>query len=226
MAMMRKYADNLRNVSLFSTLKENQIETISRILFVNSFYRNQVIFQEGETGDSLFVVLKGKVRVCLYDEEGREYILDVINKDGFFGELALIDELPRSANAIAMESSELLIIRRPDFLKILLENPTITIEILKVLSRRLRVADERIRWLAFLNVEGRILKFLLEIGAKEGIKVRDYIVIEKGPTQIEIANSCGCSRETVSRMLAALIKKGFVSVMRRQYTLNPGSLKF
>jgi CRP-like cAMP-binding protein len=226
MAMMRKYADNLRNVSLFSTLKENQIETISRILFVNSFYRNQVIFQEGETGDSLFIVLKGKVRVCLYDEEGREYILDVINKDGFFGELALIDELPRSANAIAMESSELLIIRRPDFLKLLVENPTITIEILKVLSRRLRVADERIRWLAFLSVEGRILKFLLEIGAKEGVKVKDYIVIEKGPTQIEIANSCGCSRETVSRMLAALIKKGFVSVMRRQYTLNPGSLKF
>ncbi|HVN96251.1 MAG TPA: Crp/Fnr family transcriptional regulator [Syntrophorhabdaceae bacterium] len=224
--MMRKYADNLRNVSLFSTLKENQIDTISHILFVNSYYRNQVIFQEGETGDALFIVLKGKVRVCLYDEEGREYILDVINKDGFFGELALIDELPRSANAIAMESSELLIIRRPDFLKILIENPTITIEILKVLSRRLRIADERIRWLAFLNVEGRILKFLLEIGAKSGVKVKDYIVIEKGPTQIEIANSCGCSRETVSRMLASLIKKGFISVMRRQYTLNPGSLKF
>ena len=121
--MMRKYADNLRNVSLFSTLKEDQIETISRILFVNSFYKNQVIFQEGESGDALFIVLKGKVRVCLYDEGGREYILDVINKDGFFGELALIDELPRSANAIAMENSELLIIRRPDFLKILRGEP-------------------------------------------------------------------------------------------------------
>ena len=90
----------------------------------------------------------------------------------------------------------------------------------------MRVADERIRWLAFLNVEGRILKFLLEIGTKSGIKVKDYVVIEKGPTQIEIANSCGCSRETVSRMLASLIKKGFISVMRRQYTLSPGSLKF
>jgi CRP-like cAMP-binding protein len=171
-------------------------------------------------------VLKGKIKVCLYDEEGREYILDVIGKDGFFGELALIDELPRSANAIAMESADLLIIRRSDFLRLLVENPTITIEILKVLSKRLRLADERIRWLAFLNVEGRILKFLLEIGGQSGIKVKDYIIIEKGPTQIEIASSCGCSRETVSRMVTSLVKKGIISVRRRQYTLNPGSLKF
>lgn len=224
--MMRKYADNLRNVHLFQTLKENQIEAISRILLVNSYYKNQTIFQEGETGDALFIVLKGKIKVCLYDEEGREYVLDVIGKDGFFGELALIDELPRSANAVAMESADLLIIRRPDFLRLLTENPTITIEILKVLSKRLRLADERIRWLAFLNVEGRILKFLLEIGVQSGIKVKDYIIIEKGPTQVEIANSCGCSRETVSRMVASLIKKGIISVRRRQYTLNPGSLKF
>jgi CRP/FNR family transcriptional regulator, cyclic AMP receptor protein len=224
--MMRKYADNLRNVHLFSTLKENQIDAVSRILLVNSYYKNQVIFQEGEAGDALFIVLKGKVKICLYDEEGREYILDVISKDGFFGELALIDELPRSANATVMESAELLIIRRPDFLRLLIENPTIAVEILKILSRRLRVADERIRWLAFLNVEGRILKYLLEIGTKSGAKVKDYVIIEKGPTQIEIANSCGCSRETVSRMIASLIKKGFVSVRRRQYTLNPSQLTF
>jgi CRP-like cAMP-binding protein len=224
--MMRKYADNLRNVHLFSTLKEDQIEAVSRILLVNSYYKNQTIFQEGETGDALYIVLKGRVKVCLYDEEGREYILDVMGKDGFFGELALIDELPRSANAIVMESAELLIVRRPDFMRLLLDNPTITIEILKVMSRRMRVADERIRWLAFLNVEGRILKYLLEIGAKTGIKVKDYVIIEKGPTQIEIANSCGCSRETVSRMVASLMKKGFVNVRRRQYTLSPGQVTF
>jgi len=224
--MMRKYADTLRNVNLFATLKEPEIEAISRILFANTYYKGQLIFQEGDAGDALFIVLKGKVKVCLYDEEGREYVLDLIGKDGFFGELALIDDLPRSANTMAMESVELLIVRRIDFLKLLTENPRITIEIMKVLSKRLRVADERIRWLAFLSVEGRILKYLLEIGFKTGIKVRDYIIIERGPTQIEIANTCGCSRETVSRMMASLIKKGIISVRRRQYTLNPGSRTF
>jgi len=196
------------------------MEVISKIIFINTYAKGEVIFQEGEKGDSLYIVLKGQVKVCLYDEDGREYILAAIGKDGFFGELALIDELPRSANVITLEDSELLIIRRNDFTRLLMENPTITIAILKVLSRRLREADERIKWLAFLSVEGRVLKYLLGIGEKEGVKVKDYIIIEKGPTQIDIASSCGCSRETVSRMVKSLVKKGILSVRKRQYTLN------
>ncbi len=218
--MMRRYMDNLRNVSLFATLNERDMEVISKIIFINTYAKGEVIFQEGEKGDSLYIVLKGQVKVCLYDEDGREYILAAIGKDGFFGELALIDELPRSANVITLEDSELLIIRRHDFTRLLMENPTITIAILKVLSRRLREADERIKWLAFLSVEGRVLKYLLGIGEKEGVKVKDYIIIEKGPTQIDIASSCGCSRETVSRMVKSLVKKGILSVRKRQYTLN------
>ncbi len=218
--MMRRYMDNLRNVSLFSTLNERDMEVISKIIFINTYAKGEVIFQEGEKGDSLYIVLKGQVKVCLYDEDGREYILAAIGKDGFFGELALIDELPRSANVITLEDSELLIIRRHDFTRLLMENPTITIAILKVLSRRLREADERIKWLAFLSVEGRVLKYLLGIGEKEGVKVKDYIIIEKGPKQIDIASSCGCSRETVSRMIKSLVKKGILSVRKRQYTLN------
>ncbi len=218
--MMRRYMENLRNVSLFATLNEKDMEVISKIIFINTYAKGEVVFQEGEKGDSLYIILKGQVKVCLYDEDGREYILAAIGKDGFFGELALIDELPRSANAITLENSELLIIRRHDFTRLLMENPMITIAILKVLSRRLRETDERIRWLAFLSVEGRILKYLLGIGEKEGVKVKDYIIIEKGPTQIDIASSCGCSRETVSRMIKSLVKKGILSVRKRQYTLN------
>jgi CRP-like cAMP-binding protein len=223
---MKRYADNLRTVNLFSDLKDNELETISRILYVHSYQRGQLIFQEGENGDALFVVLKGRVKVCLYDEEGREYVLDIIGKDGFFGELALIDDLPRSANAIAMETSDLLVVRRSDFVKLLMENPSISVNILRVLAGRLRVADERIKWLAFLNVEGRILKYLLEVGARLGIRMKDYVIIERGPSQIEIANSCGCSRETVSRMVSSLVKKGVISVRRRQYTLYPGTRTF
>ena len=223
---MKRYADNLRTVNLFSDLKDNELETISRILYVHSYQRGQLIFQEGENGDALFVVLKGRVKVCLYDEEGREYVLDIIGKDGFFGELALIDDLPRSANAIAMETSDLLVVRRSDFVKLLMENPSISVNILRVLAGRLRVADERIKWLAFLNVEGRILKYLLEVGARLGIRMKDYVIMERGPSQIEIANSCGCSRETVSRMVSSLVKKGVISVRRRQYTLYPGTRTF
>lgn len=223
---MKRYAENLRSVNLFSNLKDSELEAISRILYLSSYHRGQLVFQEGEDGNALYIVIKGKVKVCLYDEEGREYVLDVIGQDGFFGELALIDELPRSANAIAMESSDLLVVRRNDFMKLLLENPSISVNILRVLAARLRAADERIKWLAFLNVEGRILKYLLEVGARLGIKMKDYVIIERGPSQIEIANSCGCSRETVSRMISSLVKKGVISVRRKQYTLYPGTRTF
>ncbi len=223
---MKRYAENLRSVNLFSNLKDSELEAISRILYLSSYHRGQLVFQEGEDGNALYIVIKGKVKVCLYDEEGREYVLDVIGQDGFFGELALIDELPRSANAIAMEGSDLLVVRRNDFMKLLLENPSISVNILRVLAARLRAADERIKWLAFLNVEGRILKYLLEVGARLGIKMKDYVIIERGPSQIEIANSCGCSRETVSRMISSLVKKGVISVRRKQYTLYPGTRTF
>lgn len=219
--MMKQYEDNLKSVSLFSILKDPEINAISKISILKNFEKNNMVFQEGEIGDSLYVILSGKVKISLFDDEGKEYILDIIGKDGFFGELSIIDELPRSANVITTEKSEFLVIQRQDFLRLLIEKPEISISILKTLSRRLRYADERIKGLAFLSVEGRVFKYLLDIGEKSGLKVKNHTIIEKGPTQIEIANSCGSTRETVSRVLKILIKKGAISVRKRQYTLYP-----
>jgi CRP/FNR family transcriptional regulator, cyclic AMP receptor protein len=223
---MNRYISNIRSVNLFAAMKDEQIEAISKITMLKTYPKNYVIFQEGERGDALFIIVKGKVKVLLYGEDGREYILDMIGPDGFFGELSLIDELPRSANVMTVEESELLMIRRSDFIRLLMENPAMTISILKILSRRLRAADERIKGLAFLSVEGRILKYLMEIGEESGVKVKDHLVIEKGPTQIEIANSCGCSRETVSRMVKSMIEKGIISVRKRSYTIHLSDISF
>ena len=219
--MMKQYTGNLKSVTLFSILKDDEIQAISKITILKSYDKNCIVFQEGEIGGSLYFILNGKVKISLFDDEGKEYILDIIGKDGFFGELSLIDELPRSANVITTENSVFLVIQRKDFIKLLLENPAISIGILKILSRRLRSADERIKGLAFLSVEGRVLKYLLDIGEKSGFRLKNHIIIENGPTQIEIANSCGSTRETVSRVLKVLIRKGAISVRRRQYTLHP-----
>lgn len=223
---MKQYIDQLRHVSLFSKLDDEDLEVISRITHIKSVNKGQLIFQEGEAGDSLYTILKGRVKVCLYDESGKEYILDIIESGGFFGELSLIDELPRSANVITLDNCDFLIINRRDFVRVLMENPATTISILRTCSNRLRAADERIKGLAFYSVEARILKFLRDLGAHSGVNVKNYIIIEKGPTQAEIASSCGCSRETVSRMIKGLIKKGIISMVRRQYTLNPGHLEY
>lgn len=218
---MRAYEENLRNVSFFSALNEGEIAMISRIAHVKNFTKNCMVFEEGEKRDTLYIVLKGRVKVCLYDEEGREYILDMIGEDGLFGELSLFEELSGFANVATIEDSELLMIRRKDFMKLIMENPDFALTMIKELSKRLRTANEKLKRFAFLGVEGRILKYLMDVGEKSGVKIKDRIIIENGPTQVEIASACGCSRETVSRMMKNLVEKGRVSHMKKQYTLRP-----
>lgn len=221
---MIRYIETIKHVSLFNALEEDELKLITKIANLTNIPKNYTVFLEGERGDALYIVLKGKVKVSLYDDDGKEYILDFIGKDGFFGELSILDDLPRSANIITTEDCEFLVLKRDDFLKLLIENPAITINILKVMAKRLRSADERIKGLAFFSVEGRVLKYLIDKGEQSGIKIKNHIIIENGPTQVEIASSCGCSRETVSRMLKSLTKKGILSVRKRHYTLYTGNL--
>mgnify|MGYP003746943469 FL=1 len=194
---------------------------VAKIAFVKTFNKGYMVFEEGEKRDTLYIVLKGRVKISLYDEDGREYILDIISKDGFFGELSLFEELSGFANVMTLEHCELLVIRRKDFMGILRDNNDFALSMIKELSKRLRAAIEKLKRFAFLGVEGRILEYLMDIGQKSGIKVKDRIIIESGPTQVEIASACGCSRETVSRMIKSLVEKGRLSVLKKQYTIRP-----
>lgn len=194
---------------------------VAKIAFVKTFNKGYMVFEEGEKRDSLYIVLKGRVKVSLYDEDGREYILDIIGKDGFFGELSLFEELSGFASVMTLEHCELLMIRRNDFMRFLRDNSDFAVSMIQELSKRLRAANEKLKRFAFLGVEGRILEYLMDIGQKSGVKVKDRVIIENGPTQVEIASACGCSRETVSRMIKSLVEKGRLSVLKKQYTLRP-----
>ncbi|MBP1745747.1 MAG: transcriptional regulator, Crp/Fnr family [Deltaproteobacteria bacterium] len=218
---MKLYAENIRNVSFFSALSDHELEMVAKIAFVKTFNKGFMVFEEGEKRDTLYIVLKGRVKVSLYDEDGREYILDIIGKDGFFGELSLFEELSGFANVMTLEQSDLLVIRRSDFMRLLMENRDFAVSMIRELSKRLRAANEKLKRFAFLGVEGRILEYLMDIAEKSGVKIKDRIIIENGPTQVEIASACGCSRETVSRMVKTLVEKGRLSVLKKQYTIRP-----
>jgi CRP/FNR family transcriptional regulator, cyclic AMP receptor protein len=218
---MKLYAENIRNVSFFSALSDLELEVVAKIAFVKTFNKGYMVFEEGEKRDTLYIVLKGRVKVSLYDEDGREYILDIIGKDGFFGELSLFEELSGFANVMTLEQSDLLVIRRSDFMRLLMENRDFAVSMIRELSKRLRAANEKLKRFAFLGVEGRILEYLMDIAEKSGVKIKDRIIIENGPTQVEIASACGCSRETVSRMVKSLAEKGRLSVIKKQYTIRP-----
>jgi CRP/FNR family cyclic AMP-dependent transcriptional regulator len=202
--------ETLLKVPLFAHLSEPEIQRIGQVTRKKTYPKNSVIVFENDPGDALYVVDSGQVKVVLTGEDGREVILSVLSQGDFFGEMALIDDMPRSANVIAMEDSRLIVLFRDDFHRCLEDQPRIALGLLRALSRRLRSADDKIGGLVLLDVPGRIARLLLQL-ADEG----DGSKISRKITHHTIAQMVGSSRETVSRTIGNLADRGIVGVTRK-----------
>jgi CRP/FNR family transcriptional regulator, cyclic AMP receptor protein len=205
----------LRRVPLFSGLAEGDLTAFADLTRERGYPKGSVIVFEDDAGDALYLVAAGQVKVVLIAEDGREVILSVLGEGNFFGEMAVIDEEPRSAHVIAMEDSSLLVLRRDDFQHRLRANPEIAISLLREISRRLRRADEKIASLVLLDVNGRVANLLLRMAEDEG---GDRIT--RKLTHHTIAQMIGSSRETVSRTMRNLVDRGIISVTRKDITLT------
>ena len=207
--------DTLRKVPLFSQLAPSDLERVSEISRERAYPRNSVILFEDDPGDALYVVAQGQVKVVLIGEDGREVILSVMGEGEFFGEMALVDDEPRSAHVIAMEDSTLLVLRREDFQGILKQTPGIALALLRELSRRLRRVDEKVGSLVLLDVNGRVAQLLLDLADEAGSER-----ITRRLTHHTIAQMIGSSRETVSRTMRDLVEKGYIDVSRREIVIR------
>jgi CRP-like cAMP-binding protein len=207
--------DILRKVPLFGQLAPPDLDRVAEIARERSYPRNSVILFEDDPGDALYVVALGQVKVVLIGEDGREVILSVMGEGEFFGEMALIDDEPRSAHVIAMEDSSLLVIRREDFQDLLKQTPGIGLVLLRELSRRLRRVDEKVGSLVLLDVNGRVAQLLLDLADEAG---SDRIT--RRLTHHTIAQMIGSSRETVSRTMRELVDKGSITVSRREIQIR------
>ncbi len=211
----------LRNVSIFSDLGAVEIAALERLADVRDFAEGAVVVSQEDAGDSLFVVVRGKLKVVLYGESGREIILSIFKSPGdFFGEMSLLDDEPRSANVIAAEPSRLLTLSRTDFRAHIASHPRTALRVLTELSRRLRRADAIIGNLALLDVYGRLAGKLRELAASDGEETEEGIVVRQRPTQAEIAATIGTSRETVSRALSELARRGYVAMKGKRLLLR------
>jgi len=141
----------LRNVRLFAGLPESQLELLASVAQRRSFAKGDKIFAGGEHAMSLHLIVTGKVQVVFADKHGAEVILDILNPGDYFGEMALIDELPRSATIVARESCEILILSKKDFLACLQGNFELAMALQRGLVKRLRGANSRIGSLALLD---------------------------------------------------------------------------
>jgi CRP/FNR family transcriptional regulator, cyclic AMP receptor protein len=210
----------LKQVPLFAGLEDEDIRELMSIAKRRTFRSGEVIFHREDPGQVLYVIKEGKVKISLISPDGQEISLVVFGKGECFGEIAILDGLPRSADAIAMEKVECYTLQRSDFHKAIMKNPKIAIQVMVVLSKRLRSTDQMVEELIFLDVYGRVAKKLLELADTHGTKVENGIRIDVRLTQQELASMVGSSRESVNKVMGYFTDKNFISTDKHKITLH------
>jgi CRP/FNR family cyclic AMP-dependent transcriptional regulator len=201
---------------LFSGLPEDDLRAIADKAAIKTFPKNATVISEGDLTGSLYVVLSGKVKVYLDDESGKELILDIKGAGDYFGEMAL-DERPRSASVVALEPSKFAVISKTDFAHLLLDHPEIALHVIKDLIHIVRGLNKNVRSLAMQDVYGRVSKLLLDLAVDRD---EGKPVISEKPTQQDMANRVGSSREMVSRVFRDLTFGGYIKVEGKKITIN------
>ncbi len=206
----------LREISLFACLDDATLEKLQNTAIKRSFPKNTVLFSKGDLSDSMYVVIQGKVKAVIYNEEGREMLLSFFGPGEYFGEMAMLDGRPRSASMVTKTFCRLMIIHREDFKQVLLNNSEMTFRLLQKILCKLRDATERIENLTFLNVYGRMANLFLQL-ARPG----DHeLIIKEKLTHQEIANMVGSSREMVSRIMKELIYGNYITVKKKEIIIK------
>ncbi|MFA6341546.1 MAG: Crp/Fnr family transcriptional regulator [Fibrobacteraceae bacterium] len=220
----------LKGVDLFSELKEEQLEQLATLVIANDFARDEtIILEKDESTQALFLIASGEVKVFMTGVDGRETILALLERGDFFGEMSLIDGEPRSATVKAVTSAKLLIIRREHFLDLLKSTPELCMGLLVEMSKRLRKSNRQIGSLSTMSVYGRVAGTLLSLVEERGVRIhgtdgRMVTVIRNRPTQQQLAEMSGTTRETVSRVFSSLVKKHSISVMGKDLVILEESL--
>jgi CRP/FNR family cyclic AMP-dependent transcriptional regulator len=209
-----------KQVSLFADLADEDIRQLMAAAKKRMFRPGEVIFHRDDIGQVLYVIKEGKVNICLISPEGQEISLVVLGKGDCFGELAILDRLPRSADAIAIDRVECYTLQRSDFHNAIMKSPKIAIQVLEVLSRRLRKTDDKVEDLVVLDVYARVAKKLLELATEHGIQVENGTRIDMRLTQQDLASMVGASRESVNKVMGYFTDKRYISTDKHKVTLH------
>jgi CRP/FNR family transcriptional regulator len=209
----------LASVPLFAALDETSGAMLEALMTKRSVARGHVVFREGDTGDRLFVVLDGKVKITRASADGRENLLAVLGTGEMFGELSLFDPGPRTASVSAITDSTLASLDHDDLRPLLSERPGVAVELLQALAQRLRRTNEAMADLVFTDVPGRVAKALLDLSDKFGVAEVEGTRVRHDLTQEELAQLVGASRETVNKALSEFAHRGWLRIEGRSVLL-------
>ncbi len=195
---------------LFAALPISAIEDLTSRVAVRRVAVNSAVVTQDEPGESMFVIMSGRVKVVIFGENGREVTLSILRPGDSFGEMSLFDGAVRSANCVAIEPTTLLVLSREDLMRHIQAHPRTSLNLLGEMARRLRRADETIAQLALCDVNERLIHRLVALGREEGSESPDGLVVRRRPTQQELANMIGSCRETISRAFNQLARDGLI----------------
>ena len=210
----------LRKVPLFESLEDGDLQALGGLLKTRTYPRGSTLFRQGDPGDEFVIILEGAVKVDLLTPEGKELTLTMLKAFQFFGELALFDDMPRSASVSALEETRVMALGKEDFHRMLDQHPRMFFPILKHLTRRLRVLTEDVASLAYLDAYSRVARKLLLLADQLGISERpDEVLIPHPLTHQELANLVGATRETVTKILNEMKERGLLSIDQHRITV-------
>jgi len=209
--------DSLRGIPLFRRVSEGDLEELATHLIERRFPKNATVVEEGLPGDYMYVIREGRVKVTKASEDGREKIMNFLEKGAFFGDMALLGNETRSASVKTLEESVLLALSRRDFIDLLRQSPDLSLAVIEELANRLRETNEQARSLSFQGVEERTRSLLERIARPDpraqGVRMTPVL------THQQIADMVGTSRETVTRAIKQLKQSGWLTQEGKRYVV-------
>jgi CRP-like cAMP-binding protein len=208
--MRESNVELLRRLPIFRALTPKMLEHVANHATRRKVTRGTTLFRKGDPGNSLIVVVSGRVKISVPSPDGREVVLNVIHPGEVLGEIALLDGRPRTADAVALTDCELMVVDRREFTPFVRDNPDVALRLIEVLCERLRHTSEQVEDVIFLDLPGRLAKTLLHLVQRSGMRPPCALTI----TQREIGQMIGMSRESTNKQLGAWAARNWLRIER------------
>lgn len=215
---VKPVVDALAGARLFRKLGADDLTAVARAGLTRRYAAGETVCHQGEPGELLYLLVDGLVKVVFTSERGDEMVLNTLERSEIFGELALLDGAPRSASVVALQPTSVFMLPRTRLLELMQRNPRLADEFLVMIGGLVRRLTEHAGDLAYLDLETRLAKLLLQLAQKH--HPRDGVVLDGGLTQSDLAGMIGASRPAVNRALQSFAGKGLVEVRGRAIVLR------
>jgi CRP-like cAMP-binding protein len=205
----------LKKVPFFKSISDSDFERINKLSYHKSYYSDNIIYFSGDKASFLFVVISGNVRLVKHSADGRDVLIDILNPGDFLGSLQIFGEDNYKETAIAHTDACILSISNRDFRSVLNTIPAIAVNLVEILSERLKSSNEMIRQLSVKSVEKRIAFILLKLKSKLGVEFEKGSLIQIPLSRNDLAEMTGSTPETASRVISSYAKAGIIKTGRK-----------